>query len=458
VLRAERQRPKVAITSCISKFFQSEANFIMALRNLMVAVVFFSTITPVSAQAFKEATGANQYWISATGSDSNNGSRSHPWATLQKASSSLKLGSGGAVIHVGSGTYTISQTVTTTAHGTPTQRITYVSDTTWGAKISCTMQSANCWIQLGDYVDVIGFDLTAPGASIGLLVGAFPPSTMGYAQFNHVMSNRFHDIGLTCAVNGNAAVEEGYATHDLLFQGNVINNTGQKGGCPNGGTSAHGLYLAGYHSSVFNNLISNAAGAGISLYHDPCQSVIANNTVFHNYTQGIQVAGNPDNKWSGCADDDYNTVNNNLVVRNGYGCNVFTYNRHGADGIQFHNADGAHNTANNNYLAGNFNESCQNINNSVVTMGIPPSQSKNIGTTTYTNLFVNYQDDGSGNYHLAAGSPAIGAGTDDSCASSPGITPCEPATDFDGNPNSSPYDVGAYTKSANSGKQSASQK
>ena len=127
------------------------------------------------------------------------------------------------------------------------------------------------------------------------------------------MSNRFHDIGLTCAVNGNAAVEEGYATHDLLFQGDVINNTGQKGGCPNGGTSAHGLYLAGYHSSVFNNLISNAAGAGIELYHDPCQSAVSNNTVFHNYTIGIQVAGNPDGKWSGCADDDYNSINNNLV-------------------------------------------------------------------------------------------------------------------------------------------------
>ncbi len=432
----------------------------MALRSLLVAVAFFSILSPASAQAFKAPPSANQYWISASGSDSNAGSRAHPWASLQNAASSLKLGSGGTVVHVEPGTYTISQTVTTTASGTPTQRITYVSDTTWGAKISCTMQNANCWVQTGDYVDVIGFDLTGAGASNGLLIGVFPPSTMGYAQFNHVVSNRFHDIGLTCAVNGNSAVEEGYATHDLLFQGNVINNTGQKGGCPNGGTSAHGLYLAGYHSSVFNNLISNAAGAGISLYHDPCQSAISNNTVFHNYTQGIQVAGNPDNKWSGCADDDYNTINNNLVVRNGYGCDVFTYNRHGADGIQFHGADGAHNTANNNYMADNFDSHCQNANNSIATSGTRPVESQNIGTTTYTNLFVNYRDDGSGDYHLAAGSPAVGVGTTASCASSPGVTPCEPATDFDGNPRSSPYDVGAYLihKSANSGKQKASGK
>ncbi len=416
----------------------------MALRNLVVAVLCLSAISLVSQQAFKPAAVANQYWISPSGSDSNDGSQAHPWATLGKASSSLVLGQGGTIVHVVSGTYTISKPVTTAAHGTATRRITYVSDTTWGAKISCTMQSANCWIQLGDYVDVVGFDLSGAGASNGLLIGAFPPSSLGYAQFNHVVSNRFHDIGLTCAVNGNSAVEEGYATHDLLFQGNVINNTGQKGGCPNGGTGAHGLYLAGYHSSVFNNLISNAAGAGVELYHDPCQNAIANNTIFHNYTQGIQVAGNPDNKWSGCADDDYNSINNNLVVRNGYGCNDFTYQQHGAYGIQFYNANGTHNSASNNYMAGNFDNSCNDTNNSIVISGIPPSESQNIGTTTYTNLFVNYRDDGTGNYHLAAGSPAIGVGTNASCVSSPGITPCEPSTDFDGNPRSLPYDVGAY--------------
>ena len=132
------------------------------------------------------------------------------------------------------------------------------------------------------------------------------------------------------------------------------------------------------------------------------------------------------------------------MVRNGYGSNAFPYNPHGADGIQFHNANGAHNTANNNYMASNFNSSCQNTNNSIVTTGTRPSQARNFGTTTFTNLFVNYQDDGSGDYHLAAGSPAIGAGTNESCASSPGVTPCKPATDFDGNPRSLPYDVGAY--------------
>src|SRR5579864_5005998 len=100
----------------------------MALRNLMVALVSLLAISSVSAQV-NESVVTNQYWISASGNDSNDGSQAHPWATLQKASSSLSLGSGGTIVHVEPGTYTISRTVTTTAHGTATQRITYISDT-----------------------------------------------------------------------------------------------------------------------------------------------------------------------------------------------------------------------------------------------------------------------------------------------------------------------------------------
>jgi hypothetical protein len=396
------------------------------------------------AITFKIPQGANQYWVSTSGSDSNDGSQAHPWHSVQKASGSLKLGSGGTVVHVQAGSYAISNSITTKTAGTSTQRITYLSDTTWGAKISCSSPGSICWIQLGDNVDVIGFDITGSGTSIGLLVGAFPPSTLGYAQFNHVIANRFHDIGLSCTVNGTAGVQEGYATHDLLFQDNVINNTGQKGGCPDGGTSAHGLYLSGYHNIVVNNLISNAAGAGIEMYHNPCRDVIANNTVFHNYTEGIQVAGNPDSKWSGCSGDDYDSINNNLVVRNGYGCNNFKYNGHGADGIRFYNANGGHNTANNNYLASNFDDSCSNTSNSIVVVGSAPTQSRNVGTTTYSNLFVNYRDDGSGDYHLVKASPAIGAGTQGACAPNPGITPCEPTADFVGQTRSFPYDLGVY--------------
>jgi parallel beta-helix repeat protein len=60
------------------------------------------------------------------------------------------------------------------------------------------------------------------------------------------------------------------------------------------------------------------------------------------------------------------------------------------------------------------------------------------GTLTSDPLFVNYQDDGSGDYHLAAGSPCIGSGVPDGA----------PAFDFDGTPRpqGGTHSIGPYER------------
>ena len=62
------------------------------------------------------------------------------------------------------------------------------------------------------------------------------------------------------------------------------------------------------------------------------------------------------------------------------------------------------------------------------------------GTITSDAQFVNYQQDGSGDYHLKSTSPAIDAGTPVGA----------PSTDFDGNPRpqGKGYDIGPYEYSA----------
>ena len=69
-----------------------------------------------------------------------------------------------------------------------------------------------------------------------------------------------------------------------LVDSNVVNNIGVPGGCSGqAGSGPHGIYIAGYHYQVTNNLVSNAEGYGIHSYHDACESNISNNTVVHNY-------------------------------------------------------------------------------------------------------------------------------------------------------------------------------
>jgi hypothetical protein len=73
-----------------------------------------------------------------------------------------------------------------------------------------------------------------------------------------------------------------------------------------------------------------------------------------------------------------------------------------------------------------------------------------VGCLSVNPQFVNYQANGTGDYHLASGSPAINAGvtgasTSTGCVTG-GIIPCVPSTDFDGisRPQGAAYDIGAY--------------
>lgn len=56
------------------------------------------------------------------------------------------------------------------------------------------------------------------------------------------------------------------------------------------------------------------------------------------------------------------------------------------------------------------------------------------GDVTANPLFVNYQANGSGDYHLQAGSPCLGKG----------VATYAPATDFDGVTYANPPAIGAY--------------
>ena len=399
-----------------------------------------------------------EYWVSPSGSDSSDGSQTHPWKTILYASQHATLGAGGTIIHVTGGTYTLGASMVTRAKGTASQRLVYKCDAAnYGCVITATSNIGSLWYQLGDYVDIVGFELTGHKVDKGLQIGAFPPSTQGYAQFNRVLGNKFDHLGDTQCSAG-SGVQEGYATHDLLFDHNIVDHVGFFGSCsPTStyGTGSHGLYLSGFHNIVTNNLFSNAAGRGISVYHDSCRNVISNNTIFHNYTAGIDIGGTPDGQWGCGSSDDYNAVNNNLVVRNGWGCNIYASGSHyvvGGISIFSVGTSATHNTVNNNYLAGNFTGAgypgCPGSNNGIIVKsGQPaPSMSGNLGTSTYGNLFVNYQDNGGGNYRLALGSPAAYAGSSGRCAVSPGITNCATPYDFVGASRllSSTYDNGVY--------------
>ena len=393
----------------------------------------------------------NQYYVnSAAGSDSNDGSQTRPWRTIQHADSALLLGQGGTIVHVAPGTY--SGPITTNKAGTASGRLVWLSDTKWGAKVT----NAN-WQINGNYVDLNGFDLTSPGSGgYGVFVGL-------QTSFVHILNNNMHDF-TTGDCGSYGVITDGRANPpgpnpggDNWIIGNVVRHAGNYNFGVYNCVTLHGIYSTGPRDIIQNNIISGITGWAIKRNAYAGAGVISNNTIFNN-GGGISPTELSDDGF--LAIWDYNTVSNNIIVNNG----VDAPNG-GRFGIDFYHVTGTHNVVTNNLIYGN-KPSDYGHHDVACSGGTPISGSDADGTAggcpssspksdagpavTFTNFqsdtnstpASNYSVD---NYQIKAGSNAIQNGTTN-CASSPGLSPCVPTLDIVGviRLSGSTLDIGAY--------------
>jgi parallel beta-helix repeat protein len=362
------------------------------------AIVSFSSPAPPPS-------GTN-YYVSPNGTDSNDGSQAHPWLTIQHAAN---VAQAGAKVHVAPGTY--SGAITTSTSGTATARIRFISDQQWGAMVRASSVDI-VWTNFGDYIDIEGFDIA--GSTADTCNGI-----INYASYARVIGNNVHDVGhdTTACVFGSGIVDhQNRAGHDDDVIGNVVHDIGDVSQIYQ---YHHGIYHANLRGHVWNNLVYRCEGWGIHLWHAANQVTIANNTVFNNNYGGILIGdGDDPGGFPAGVVDDYTIVSNNIVYSNGRGSGASGY------GIEEYGATGTHNQYLNNlvYQNGPADWNLQNGNTAVGSISANPQ-------------FANYQPDGSGNYHLGSGSPAINAGTGTGA----------PSIDILGAPRtSSSPDLGAY--------------
>jgi len=308
--------------------------------------------------------GDATYYVSATGSDSNNGkSSSSAFKTIQKASSVAKPGD---TVMVMDGTY--SGGIVTSASGNSTSRILYFSQHKWGAKIDGT-GNTKAWENSGAYVDIAGFDI----------FGSEYYGIDNLASYDRIIGNHVHNLKPTqCDSNGGAGIDiEQYTTREGQVLGNVVNNIQLPGNAHCG--TIQGIYVATYGDVVKNNIVYNISDTAIHPWHYANNITIANNLVFNSYV-GILIAG-------GSVTIDNSTVTNNIIINTQYA-------------LDNNGMVGTHNTYKNNILYNN------SVNYYQLATGNTPQN------TIFTNpSLVNYKIDGSGNYHLSSSSPAINTGT-----------------------------------------------
>src|SRR5260221_184400 len=368
------------------------------------------------------AGGGNALYVSPSGRDSNPGTQTAPFATIEKADS---VATPGTTVHVLTGIYTWNG-VYTTHSGTATAPITFISDMKWGAKLIPASVSSyshyNVWHAKGDYVYIIGFDIKGP-PGVGTLDGIALEGSFG-----KIIGNKVHDIDIhaTCANGGNGIYIWGHASHDDDIIGNLVYNivSAPADIC----WENHGIYYSQTGGHISNNIVYNVgAGWGIHCWHACSGVTITNNLVFNN--EGGIVFGGGDNPNFANSLCDHMVVANNIAVNNTrspVGIGISEYEYEGQHTI------GSHNQILNNLIYGNPG------GNMALLEGNTAS-----GTVTSDAQFVNYQQDGSGDYHLKSTSPAIDAWTSVGAAS----------TDYGSNPRpqGKGYDIGPYAYSASLG-------
>jgi uncharacterized repeat protein (TIGR01451 family) len=370
-----------------------ESLSILLLIGMLVAI----GLLPGKPAKSDNSTVGNTYYVNDSGgNDSNPGTLAAPLKTIQQAANFVHAGD---TVHVAPGEY--DEVIVTKVSGTVSARIQFISDTAWGAKIRST-GSQYTWTNNGDYVDIQGFDISTSDDTTRVGI-------MNFASHVRIVGNLVHDIpALNAGGNGVAGIDAGnYSGSDTEIIGNVVHDIGNPA-IPT--PTVHGIYISNYADQVVNNISYRNQGWGIHSWHAATNATIANNLVFENGHGGIIVgAGDA----PGGVTADYFLVTNNIAVNNkSYGVIEI--------GIV-----GTHNQYLNNLVYGNQSGGFSLQHGTMAQ-----------NTVVADPLFVNYQADGTGDYHLAAGSPAIDAGT------SLGA----PATDLDGvaRPQGRGFDIGPY--------------
>jgi hypothetical protein len=360
------------------------------------------TVTPAATAAagYVVPTGTKNLYVAPNGSDSNPGTQTQPLKSITRAD---VLASAGTVVHVMPGTYTVSAPSTgaagikTTKSGTSSGHITYVSQVKGGAKLVVT-GTGILWDSKGNYVDILGFDLTGSGR-IGVLAEG------GNMKINQ---NYIHDFSVSggCNGGGGGAIVSTGSVGNVTMDSNIVKNIGYQwvaGGTCN---TVQGLYISNANNIITNNVVSGVAAVAIQQWHGATSSTIVNNTVFHN-KMGILIGQGDGGMTTGSAN---NYVANNVVYDN-----------------KFYGIIESGKVAGGNRYVNNL------VASSATAWKVKGSVS---GSISSNPLFVNYQPNGSGDYRLSSSSPAIDRGNATKA----------PKVDVNGvaRPRGAAIDIGAY--------------
>lgn len=425
------------------------------MNNLRRSVNRFSFcfVLLVCGLALNASAQVTNYYVSPNGNDSGDGSAGAPWATMSHAIKAASIGAGGTVIHVASGDYSYISGCPNDAGAnvcfnrggnSNTARLVLQCD---AGTASASAAIGQCKIHGGDFgvyvnnasfVDIIGFDI---GNTSGMESGIF--GIAGTGNSLHIIGNYVHDLasgvntgtGTGCPGFGEVTTNNG-PHNDYQILRNIIVRYGMNSGAPTSACNqSHNIYAAA-NTIIENNVIANAPGSNIQIRQSTCNMVVSNNVLISSI-RGIII----DNESSTCTSPGLMTINNNYFGNHptidGRAASIYLTSAHctGSTPVFFGNNISDGSSPDFKAPSGSGLQSCDTVTPSTWTH------------QASTSFFVNYQSNGSGDYHLSPSSSSI-AGTSTCAPGAP--NPCVPAADFEG-VISAALPIGAFTGSASAG-------
>lgn len=335
----------------------------------------------------------NNYYVSPTGSDSNNGlTPATAWLTPGHASTGRVAGD--TVIFL-DGTYTIPSTnsfrgdwAIQSISGSSGSPIVFKSQHLYGAKLrgsgTYTVDGSVVIGIFGSFITVMGFDISGTnGNGITMAVD-------GTTDNNVVVTrNYIHDITTPCDSNGGAAVTTGSGNNyevgnkTFFIDANLIVNILDPSGCTPGTLHGAGIAAMLPFTTVSNNIVINGGRWPIESWHAAHDDIYYGNTVI-NGQDGLTIGAGDSGLVSGGAQNFL--VANNIVINQ----SVIAIQETGTTGVNTYK--------NNDSFKGVITFSLQNGNTTTGTVHLDPLFANNTGTA-------------SGNYNLRTASPVLSLGS-----------------------------------------------
>jgi hypothetical protein len=273
----------------------------------------------------------------------------------------------------------------------------------------------------GSYIDFIGFDVSIGAREPAEPNGALYAGIYATGSGVRIIGNRVHDLPLDfgCRNWGGAGIVLSYSpasnapsTIGQQADANRISRTGTASNCSPSLAEVHGIYAQTRGVRITNNVLyHNIGGYGLALNHCYTAAEVSSNLFWDNGSGALVLSGNVE---VGCSRNTGTRVNNNIIRDE---------NQHSVDyGVIRDQSGGADSAANNLFY---------NIGAQPRTSGLSES-----GSIVGDPVMVNFRKDGTGDYHLTSGSPAMGRGT----------SAIAPSGDFDGRarPSGSTFEIGPF--------------